>query len=249
MADGTTKPIKDVKTGDHVEATDPTTQTTNSEPVTQLHDNQDTDLTDLTLTDGNRQLSIIHTTQNHPFWDVTTQQWTPTALLRRGDALQTPTGTGAHVTSVHSFTGRKSMLNLTVADIHTYYVVAGTTPVLVHNTCEHAVVGLQDVGGNNLALDEFALDRGGSTYKEWPGSGPWHEKFTSFLGSGSKTRISVNLDGIDDPIASARAGANVDPSGWEGLTNWELHQISQSPDAWSRITWYRGGNVDANPFG
>jgi hypothetical protein len=27
------------------------------------------------------------------------------------------------------------MLNLTVADIHTYYVIAGNTPVLVHNSC------------------------------------------------------------------------------------------------------------------
>jgi len=25
------------------------------------------------------------------------------------------------------------MRNLTVADLHTYYVIAGTTPVLVHN--------------------------------------------------------------------------------------------------------------------
>jgi hypothetical protein len=34
------------------------------------------------------------------------------------------------------------MYNLTVADTHTYYVVAGTTPVLVHN-CNGATVDLK----------------------------------------------------------------------------------------------------------
>jgi hypothetical protein len=113
----------------------------------------------------------------------------------------------------------------------------------------HVVVGLQDVDGNELALNEFGLDRGGLIYSRWPGSGQWYEKFQGFLAEGSTTRISVNLDGIDDPVASAQAGAQVDPSRFEGLTNWELHQISQSPDAWNRITFYRGGRVVGNPFG
>jgi HNH endonuclease len=37
------------------------------------------------------------------------------------------------VTKVHAFTGGHHMHNLTVANLHTYYVMAGTTPVLVHN--------------------------------------------------------------------------------------------------------------------
>jgi len=39
---------------------------------------------------------------------------------------------GLHLASVHTATAH----NLTVDDIHTYYVVAGTTPVLVHNSDE-----------------------------------------------------------------------------------------------------------------
>jgi hypothetical protein len=129
-------------------------------------------------------------------------------------------------------------------------VLAGKTPVLVHNSgCDHIALGLQEADGNPMALDEFGMDRGALTYSEWPGNGPWYKKLQGYLGRGSTTKISVNLDGIDDPIASARAGANVDPSGYEGLTNWELHQISQSPDAWSRITFYQGGSVVPNPFG
>ncbi|MDT5036218.1 MAG: Pretoxin domain, partial [Micromonosporaceae bacterium] len=34
---------------------------------------------------------------------------------------------------MHSFAGLGRMLNLTVAYLHTYYVLAGNTPVLVHN--------------------------------------------------------------------------------------------------------------------
>ncbi|MFJ8583011.1 hypothetical protein [Micromonospora sp. NPDC093277] len=35
--------------------------------------------------------------------------------------------------AVTSYTGAKVMHDLTIDDIHTYYVLAGTTPVLVHN--------------------------------------------------------------------------------------------------------------------
>ncbi|GAA3246616.1 hypothetical protein GCM10020256_74360 [Streptomyces thermocoprophilus] len=34
------------------------------------------------------------------------------------------------------------MYNLTVADLHTYYVLAGTTPVLVHNAGECPITGI-----------------------------------------------------------------------------------------------------------
>jgi hypothetical protein len=42
---------------------------------------------------------------------------------------------------VKSYTGTKEMRDLTVADVHTYYVLAGTTPVLVHN-CNGATLNL-----------------------------------------------------------------------------------------------------------
>jgi hypothetical protein len=37
------------------------------------------------------------------------------------------------VTVVHNFVGAEVMRHLTVADIQTYYVIAGNEPVLVHN--------------------------------------------------------------------------------------------------------------------
>jgi RHS repeat-associated protein len=132
MADHTTKPIKDIKVGDKVIATDPTTGETTTETVTQLHDNQDTDLTDLTITaDGHT--NIIHTTTQHPFWDATTRNWTVAGRLGIGDHLLTDNASIAIVAGIRSWNAQHEMRNLTVETLHTYYVIAGTTPVLVHN--------------------------------------------------------------------------------------------------------------------
>jgi hypothetical protein len=38
------------------------------------------------------------------------------------------------VTAVRTWTGLQRMHDLTISDTHTYYVLAGTTPVLVHNS-------------------------------------------------------------------------------------------------------------------
>ncbi len=138
LADGTSKPIKDVAVGDAVTATDPVTGITRGEPVVQLHDNLDTDLTDLTVTSttaaGQSTTDVLHTTTFHPFWDATTQQWTFAGQLRVGDRLLTTTaGAVITVTAVHTATGHARMLNLTVDLLHTFYVLVGGYPVLVHN--------------------------------------------------------------------------------------------------------------------
>jgi hypothetical protein len=251
MADGSHRRISDIKVGDRVLATDPATGRTAGEPVTRVWRDHDTSLTEVRVTGGAGGSTTIGTTPTHPFWSESSDSWVDAAALAAGSRLKSRSGAPVTVTGVRSYVGSRLMYDVTVANTHTYYVLAGDTPVLVHNNgtdCEHAVVGLQDVGDNSMALNEFAFDRGGQMYTEWPGSGPWYDQFKAFLADGSTTRISVNLDGIDDPVASARAGANVDPSGFEGLTNWELYQISQSPGAWSRITFYKNGQVDENPF-
>jgi hypothetical protein len=140
--------------------------------------------------------------------------------------------------------------DLTIHGLHTYYVVAGDTPVLVHNSnCESIALGKQTVGDNSSALDEFGLDVGAKTYKQWPGKGQWYDKLKGYLSDGT-TQIHVNLDGIENPVEYAKSGAGVDPaSDWEGYTRWEMYQLSQSSGAWDRVTWYRGGTPVSNPFG
>jgi hypothetical protein len=133
MADGSTKPIGSVAIGDKVESGDPASASNPAETVVGLHDNLDTDLTDLTMVDAGGHTATVHTTQNHPFWDVTRQEWTQAGQLPVGDQLRTPAGDTVRVAAVDNATGRSEMLNLTVTDFHTYYVLAGNTPVLVHN--------------------------------------------------------------------------------------------------------------------
>ena len=133
MADGSTKKIKDVKIGDAVLATDPETGKTAPEEVTALHDNLDHDFADLQIKDTAGRTSTIHTTANHPFWDDTAHQWTPAAKLPAHHAVRGLDGSVAHVVGVLTLMGNRHMLNLTVNELHTYYVLAGTTPVLVHN--------------------------------------------------------------------------------------------------------------------
>ncbi|WP_203924604.1 polymorphic toxin-type HINT domain-containing protein [Rugosimonospora africana] len=133
MANGTTEPINQVKIGDEVLATDPTTGTTAPRHVTALHLNQDTGLTDLTVATSDGSTAALHTTQHHPFWDATRHAWIDAADLLPGDRLHTLDGQVETVAAVHSFTQQHPMYNLTIETTHTYFVIAGTTPVLVHN--------------------------------------------------------------------------------------------------------------------
>ncbi|MFE6055313.1 LamG-like jellyroll fold domain-containing protein [Kitasatospora sp. NPDC056446] len=76
--------------------------------------------------------STLTTTDNHPFYDLTRNAFVPAKDLRPGDRLQTPTGT-ATVRTTHRYEAGTTTYDLTVDGLHTYYVLAGTTPLLVHN--------------------------------------------------------------------------------------------------------------------
>ncbi len=56
----------------------------------------------------------------------------PPSGLRPGNQLQRP-GSTAVVTAIRLFHATATTYDLTIAGLHTYYVDAGTTPVLVHN--------------------------------------------------------------------------------------------------------------------
>ncbi|MCD5353835.1 polymorphic toxin-type HINT domain-containing protein [Kineosporia mesophila] len=133
MADGTSKPIKDVEIGDKVLATDPATGESGARTVTAVMVHQDTELTDLSIRDESGKTAVVHTTQEHPFWNAGDRQWTDARDLKAGDQLTPTTGALPEVMQVRVFDGSATMYNLTVADIHTYYVLTGATPVLVHN--------------------------------------------------------------------------------------------------------------------
>jgi len=61
-----------------------------------------------------------------------------------GHRLTGPQGQTLYVAQVHNYAGAKNMHNLTIADLHTYYVIAGNVPVLVHNCGVGADAGAGD---------------------------------------------------------------------------------------------------------
>jgi RHS repeat-associated protein len=153
MADGSKKPIHDVKVGDKVLATDPETGQTAARPVTKLivHSGKHT-MVDVHLADG----STITATDRHPFWDATTGEFTYAIDLRPGDKVREIDGTLLAVSATRVYDEDVTAYNLTVDGIHTYY--AGTTPVLVHNSCGEIPWSSSSVG---RAAGE--LDRGASS--------------------------------------------------------------------------------------
>lgn len=133
MADGSTKPIGLVRDGDEVLSTDPQSGISGAERVVDLHRNHDTELTDLTVTTPDGKRSTLHTTQHHPFWSESRGGWTDAADLIPGEILHTTDGTTVTVSRVKSYTAPRTMRDLTINHVHTYYVLAGNTSVLVHN--------------------------------------------------------------------------------------------------------------------
>ncbi|MET8566243.1 HNH/ENDO VII family nuclease [Streptomyces flaveolus] len=134
LADGSTKDIEDVKLGDKVLATDPKTGETAPRKVTRLiRTDGDKYFNELSIAtkDGIEKLTATH---EHPFWSPSRHDWIPAGELTPGTTLRTEKGDTVIVTGNRAFTRHARTYNLTVDDLHTYYVLAGQTPVLVHNS-------------------------------------------------------------------------------------------------------------------
>jgi RHS repeat-associated protein len=153
MADGSQKPIQDVKIGDAVANADPDAVAKQLHKVTAVHvTDTDTDFTSLSVMTATGAKTIT-VTAHHLFWDSTKHVWTNAANLKPGDKLDTGgDGTAIVLFSWH-FTSSIRTYNLTIEDLHTYYVIAGSTPLLVHNA------GNKNVGKcpNDLSLDHGKL--------------------------------------------------------------------------------------------
>lgn len=135
MGDGKTKEIEAIKVGDEVQAGDEDTgKHKGPRQVTATHINHDDDLVDLTIQTTPHHTAVLHTTSAHPFWDDTTHKWVPAGELTPGHLLITEADRHAKIAGIRAIRGAADMYNLTVNDVHTYYVLAGDTPVLVHNT-------------------------------------------------------------------------------------------------------------------
>ncbi|MFF1821363.1 polymorphic toxin-type HINT domain-containing protein [Kribbella sp. NPDC058245] len=185
MADGSRRPIEKLKLGDSILATDPSTGKTSAEHVVRTIIGQGRkDLVDVTAaaigSRGGARPGVVTATAGHPFYVPAQNAWVAARDLRVGDLLATTDGGDVlAVAGVRAYTEEARVYNLTVANHHTYYVLAGPDPVLVHN-CDFApgvadehfdkhVLGLDDAGQATRTPDmpEYAvkdLDKGFENY-------------------------------------------------------------------------------------
>lgn len=172
MADGTTKDIEDIDVGDKVRATDPETGESGSRTVTRLirtEDDKHFNELSIATEDGVQKLSA---TFEHPFWSPSEDAWLEARQLKPGMTLLTDDGDTVIVTANREYTRHARTCNLTVEDLHSYYVLAGKTPVLVHNSarCPTAInLGPRPAGVGDDWVGRGA-DNGKGTVWQKPGS-------------------------------------------------------------------------------
>jgi RHS repeat-associated protein len=134
MSDGTLQPIEDIELGDLVLSSDPITGEVGAEEVIAVIIGRG--LKQLvrvgTDTDGDGDIEWVVATESHPFW-ASDKGWTEAGHLGLGDLLVSEYGELVEVLEIEEFSEVTTVRNLTVNQLHTYYVSVGEESVLVHN--------------------------------------------------------------------------------------------------------------------
>ncbi|PWK84636.1 intein/intein/RHS repeat-associated protein [Lentzea atacamensis] len=134
LADGTTKPIEEVQSGDTVVSADEKSGKSAAQQVYfTIRTDHDKSYVDITVVAEDGSKSTITATDNHPFWSVTAGRWVDAGDLRAGDLLKTAAGTFVQIGAVRAYTASQRTYDLTINGTSTYYALAGSTPLLVHN--------------------------------------------------------------------------------------------------------------------
>jgi hypothetical protein len=248
MADGTVRAIQDVRVGDSVRNAVPGGGE-QTHRVTATHITYtDTEFTDLTLNtaDGPR---TITSTQNHPYFDLSSNAFVEASRLNVGDRLQT-SGTGSvTVSAARDYVGTKVTYDLTIDGLHTYYVVAGNTPVLVHNmSC-----GVYDIllGRADQNLTSIAADLRKETLMNFSTQDA-KDLFLMILNQNPDAKWSVSLDGFDGTTVQEKFmnAVTVGMRPGASVTQWEMTQLwlvkgfgSTGDGTLGNVTFYEFGKV------
>jgi RHS repeat-associated protein len=144
LANGGRVAIDKLKRGQKVVATDPYTRLTRARRITRVIRHTGVHaMVAITLVGG----ATLQATDHHPFWDATTHRFAYASQLRAGDQLREPDGQLIRISRTRDYQADLTAYNLTISGIHTYYVLAGHSPVLVHNSCLNSENLAPDTGG------------------------------------------------------------------------------------------------------
>ncbi|TMR99785.1 polymorphic toxin-type HINT domain-containing protein [Nonomuraea basaltis] len=241
MADGSTKPISEIEVGDEVLATDPETGETTAKPVIALIIGEgDKNLVQITVDSGDEseeegQDGIVVATDMHPFWVADLNQWIPATNLRAGMLLRTSAGTLVQVKAIQRWTTQQRVHNLTVADLHTYYVLAGAAPVLVHNCGNGAI--------SDKVMDEHILPRHDPNHPDswkWEGKSKFEDWVTpDHVRNWARLAMKKPMDNMNLGTGSAHRHV---------LYIKSRHPIGYDADGnalFNIAVWVRGGEVES----
>jgi hypothetical protein len=193
MADGSTRPIEQVRVGDRVAAADPGTGERGARTVTAtIVGDGEKALVDVRVGDG----AVITATDGHPVWvdddgraDTSAGRWIDARELRKGQWLKTSDGRLVQVAGVQARVQHARVYNLTVDDLHTYHVVAGSTSVLVHNSsCE----SLEDIA-DSLPARKLSGQTTGQIVRD-NGNGTWTRLGTRVTSGSQNDPISAQVN-------------------------------------------------------
>lgn len=180
--------VSKVRVGDRVLARDPRTGERAAKKVTRVWVHPDT-VVGLAVAG-----TLVTTTADHPFWNATDRAWQRADQLDTGDRLLTPDGRTVRVAGLRTSTTRPATAyNLTVADIHTYFVAAGTDPVLVHNTCD--VRGLWKI--TKEGTERTVVHGRFGTFSKSKSDGLWWSRDTAGHGKSTWKVYSESAEGLE----------------------------------------------------
>jgi hypothetical protein len=110
-------------------------------------------------------------TVDHPFWVEQANAWVEAGKLEPGTWLRTSAGIWVQIKAVSPAGSRSDIRNLTIEGIHTYHVVAGAAPLLVHNSnCDPRIFVVDSAGETEvLPVFEYAA-------KDYPAQAASHKK-------------------------------------------------------------------------
>jgi hypothetical protein len=114
-------------------ATDPATGETALKPVVAtIVTDDDKHFVDITVEGSSGR--PLTATDHHPFWSLDRNRWINAGDLTLETKLADAAGVPTAINGLVAYTAYQRTYDLTVADVHTYYVLAGSTQVLVHNS-------------------------------------------------------------------------------------------------------------------
>jgi hypothetical protein len=164
-------------------------------------------------TDGTTGQSTaeVTATDGHPFWVAELGKWIDATDLKPGQWLRTSAGTYVQVAAIKRWTSPGATVhNLTVSDAHTYYVLAGVTPVLVHN-CNENIISNADGFDKSAELSQAATgDVYGGVYD--PNSGVFYARLSIDDKDPSRFPNAVLSQGGTGRSTSGTSGAPRRPS-------------------------------------